>query len=604
MLEVKDSKTYIDFGKQLQPPPRFEIDYAVATTYSLDLYALLSIPLAMYYKQELDVEVTEDNFQILESLQHLRKHLKIYCQKGKISVPKANSTQLLAFIEGCVTEVAPSSPFESFHPKVWVLRFKSMDTKEIRYRLIVMSRNLTFDKSYDIAYWMEGNPSGKPKPENAELINLMTKLDKHSQFTHKKFIKDLAKVEFKLSDHFSSYCFSSFPKKESKQSVDLNTTYKSRMVVSPFLSKKMVEELNNKSATKLIVFSRKEELDKLPKKLTDLIEAYCFSQEIVNHHLYENADEGEEDQYDVHEWSNNLHAKIYLRENNGETFWDLGSANCSNAAFDRNHEFLIHLKSNIKEVSIAKIKEGLLSEYNGISVFKSYDRTLDEISVAPEEDHRQLEYDLIHCLVNPAAFAARVEPSDNNYDLILKLELSGLLLDPDYTLLCRPLGLKTAFKVVKDNSAIVFNDIPLQKLSSFIHWQIKVNSAGQVINMVTMADIDGMPDARLSHILKSIIDNPDKFIALILALLTDEPAGGFNNAESNTGFMNSFLSNPSAFNFNMPIYEELLINLSRSPERLARLSTLVDKLSEPGVTAIIPSEFTTIWKTIKEMLPR
>jgi len=54
----------------------------------------------------------------------------------------------------------------------------------------------------------------------------------------------------------------------------------------------------------------------------------------------------------------------------------------------------------------------------------------------------------------------------------------------------------------------------------------------------------------------------------------------------------------------MPIYEELLINLSRSPERLARLSTLVEKLSDPGVSAIVPAEFTTIWKTIKEMLPR
>lgn len=604
MLEVKDSNTFIDFGKQLQPPPGFEIDYAVATTYTLDLYALLSIPLAMYYKQELDVEITEDNFQILESLQHLRKHLKIYCHKGKISVPKASSIQLLAFIEGCVTEVAPSTPFESFHPKVWVLRFKSTETGEICYRLIVMSRNLTFDKSYDIAYWMEGKPIGRPKPENTELLNLTTKLDKQSPFTHKKFLQDLAKVDFQLSPHFSSYNFSSFPQINSKQSVDLDTTYKSRLVVSPFLSKGMVEELRKKSASKLIVFSRKEELDKLPKTLTDLIEAYCFSQEIVNHHLYENADEGEEDQYDAHEWSNNLHAKIYLRENKGETFWDLGSANCSNAAFDRNHEFMIHLKSNLKEAGIAKVKEGLLSEYNGIRVFKPYERLLDEISVAPEEDYRQLEFDLIHCLINPVSFTARVELTDNNYDLILQLQLSGLLLGPDYTLLCRPLGLKTAFQVVKDNTAVVFNDIPLHKLSSFIHWQIKVNSTGHIINMVTKADIAGMPDARLSHILKSIIDNPDKFMALILALLTDEPVGGFNNAESNTSFVNSFLSNPSAFNFNMPIYEELLINLSRSPERLARLSTLVEKLSDPGVSAIVPAEFTTIWKTIKEMLPR
>ena len=62
MLDVKNA--HIDFGRQLQPPPGYEIDYAVATTYTLDLYALLTIPLAMYYRQTLDSEISEDNLLI------------------------------------------------------------------------------------------------------------------------------------------------------------------------------------------------------------------------------------------------------------------------------------------------------------------------------------------------------------------------------------------------------------------------------------------------------------------------------------------------------------------------------------------------------------
>jgi hypothetical protein len=603
MLDVKSAKTFIDFGKQLQPPPGFEIDYAVATTYTLDLYALLSIPLAMYYKQALDVEVTEDNFQILEAIQNLQKHLKIYCHYGKIAVPKSSSIRLLSFIENCVIQVAPKTPFESFHPKVWVLRFKSIETKEIVYRVIVMSRNLTFDRSYDIAYWMEGKPSGGPKPENDELVSFLIKLDKYSPFQHKKFISDLAKVEFELSDHFSSYEFSSFPKKESRQSIDLDTVYKKRMVVSPFLSSGMVNKLNDKTQQKLIVFSRKEELDKLPITLTDSLDAYFFSQEIVNHHLYENADDGEDDQYDTHDWNNNLHAKIYLRENTGETLWDLGSANCSDAAFDRNHEFLLHLRSSLYVASICKVKEALLSEYNGIKVFKKYVRSFDLGTVATEEDFRQLEFDLIHSLENIKSFKAKVEPHNKNYNLSIELELAGKLLDAEYTLFCKPLGLKVSFQEVKSCIPVVFEDIPLYKLSSFIHWQVRFNSS-PVSDLVTKANVSGMPEARLSNILKSIIDNPDKFMALILALLTDEPMGGFNNAESKSLAGGPFIANPFSYHLDMPIYEELLISLSRSPERLTRLSSLIEKLNASGENQIVPKEFSNIWKTIKEILPK
>jgi hypothetical protein len=54
------------------------------------------------------------------------------------------------------------------------LRYKSTETGEVIYRLGQdVSRNPTFDKSYDIAYWMEGKPIGKIKTENTDLVSLM-----------------------------------------------------------------------------------------------------------------------------------------------------------------------------------------------------------------------------------------------------------------------------------------------------------------------------------------------------------------------------------------------------------------------------------------------
>ena len=603
MLNVRNK--HIDFGEQLQPPPGFVIDYAVATTFTLDLYALLSIPLAMYYKQSLDSEVSEENFQVLEAIQSLQKHLKIYCHKGKISVPKSTSVSLLAFIENCVTEVVPSSPFQSFHPKVWALRFKSIESKEVRYRLIVMSRNLTFDKSYDIAYWMEGEPKGSAKAENVELIQLMKKLDKESSFSHKRFIRDLARVKFELCDHFNSYNFSYFPKKESKQSIDLDTVYKQRLVVSPFLSDKMVSELQQKSKKKLIVFSRKNELDKLSEDTCNTIEPYYFSQEIVDHHLYENAEEGERDDYFTGEWDNNLHAKIFLRENGNGTFWDLGSANCSDPAFQRNYEFLINLSSNLWALSIYKAKESLLQEHHGVKIFKEYIRSIEKTDAIKETDFREIEYSLIKTLEDPDKFNARLEanPKNNRFNLIIEINPPKKLLSNDYNLYCKPIGLKGISQQIINQGSIIFSDIPIHKLSSFLHWQIKVNKTEQIIDVVSKAEIKNMPEYRLSNIFKSIIDNPEKFMLLLMALLTDEPVGGLVNDENKSMVPKGNNRAPASFKFNMPIYEELILNLSRSPERLQRLSALLEKLNDLNENEIIPKEFSKLWKTIKELLP-
>jgi hypothetical protein len=49
MLDVKRNR--LDYGRLLIPPEGFTLRQAVATTYSVDLDTLLSIPIALYYAQ-------------------------------------------------------------------------------------------------------------------------------------------------------------------------------------------------------------------------------------------------------------------------------------------------------------------------------------------------------------------------------------------------------------------------------------------------------------------------------------------------------------------------------------------------------------------------
>lgn len=597
MLDIRNA--FIDFGKILQPPPDFEIDYAVATTYSLDLYALLSIPLAMYYRQNLDSEASEDNFQLLEAIQHLPKNLKIFCNKGKIALPKANVVSLIAFIEKCVVDVMPTSEKESFHPKVWVLRFKSTYDNSVCYRVIVMSRNLTFDKSYDVAYWMEGFTKSSKKNSNTDLRKFLKELDNHSPIQHKTFIQDLAKVKFELCDSFKEYNSTFLPSKNWKEALGLNVEYNRRMIISPFLSEKTVNSFREKTKEKLIVFSRKIELDKLSLTILKEIDAYCFEQEIVDHFLYENAEEGNGDEYNSFEWDNNLHAKLYLRENVSScTEWDLGSANCTNSAFSENKEFMLHLKGTIQATSIRAIKDELTKEYNGVTVFKKYERPPNQNKVEKEPDYRYLEYLFLTQISNPDFFTAQIEKNEKRYDFLIRLNIPFAF--TECKIKANPFGVNQSVQLI-DGEEVRFENIPLHKLSSFVHWQV-LNEEGLLFSLVTKVDVQNMPDYRLSNILKSIIDNPDKFMVLIMSLLTDEPL--LNVSENNeNGKITSFMGSGFSMSTSIPVYEELLLTLSRSPKRLLRLATIIEKLSDLEEDAIIPKEFIDLWNTIKKFLP-
>lgn len=613
MLNLRNN--YIDFGEKLQPPLGYSIDYAVATTYSLDLHALLTIPLAMYYRQKLDSDISEGNFQVLDAIQNIQKHLKIYCQQGKIALPKSVSNSLYSFVEKCVVEIMPTDAFQSFHPKVWVLRFKK-ETNDRRvppiiYRVIVMSRNLTFDNSYDIAFWMQGTPKRKVNSKNDSLINLLEDLNSRSRFEHKRFINDLARVRFEIDDPFIDYSFSNLPINSPHDSIGLNKDYDKRLVISPFLSKKMVELLSQKTKRKLLIFSRRNELDKLPYELIQQIESYYFEQKLADLHHREDVDVEE---YNDSIWNHNLHAKLYLRQDETSTcYWDLGSANCSNAAFNRkgdlkgNNEFLIHLSSDLREVSVDAIKKSLLQEYNDLQLFIPYERTSDNNEKSEKEvDNRRIEYEFLQSINKN--LNAWIEPcgeiKKSFYDIHIELKLPDSFQERGYKVTCSLLGLPTLEEEIRSSKRFSFRFIPLHKISSFMHWTIIRPNFEIPIELVTKIDIKGITDFRLDSVLKSIVNSSEKFLALLRAVLSDEPQFIVTHDSSISNTISNGLHGDTAMlNFNAPIYEELLFTLSRSPNRLHRLASIIEKLDKEEDGNIVPKEFLEIWGKIKELLP-
>ena len=175
----------------------------MAATYSLDLNTLLSIPIALFYAQTLEGIGSGERIQLLEAIKRCPDVLRVYHQQGRISVPKKHN-RLYGLLESCVIGIPPKGVFSSFHPKVWVLRYEA-EEESIRYRVIVLSRNLTYDRSWDIATSLVGEVTRKSQPRNKPLVDFVRYLLDYGSFDGaESFLKDLSRVEFVPPHGFNS----------------------------------------------------------------------------------------------------------------------------------------------------------------------------------------------------------------------------------------------------------------------------------------------------------------------------------------------------------------------------------------------------------------
>ena len=132
------------------------LNWAIGTTFTLDLMTLLAVPLAFTFRdaQNDAGQLATDPLSVLAGARRYADRIVVFCHGGQTSVPRAGQSAL-AFIEQSVVATFPPRRSQSgalFHPKVWVLRYRSRDddaSAPIRYRLVCQSRNLTFDASWD-----------------------------------------------------------------------------------------------------------------------------------------------------------------------------------------------------------------------------------------------------------------------------------------------------------------------------------------------------------------------------------------------------------------------------------------------------------------------
>ena len=144
----------------LRPLPGYRVELAVGTTYSLDLTALLLAPLSFaVFDQANSGDINAiDPIRLLEAVRRHAEHTTVFCQAGGIHVP-SNYRSILTFTEDSIMEVMPVHEGAIFHPKVWALRFINQDGHR-SHRVLILSRNMTLDRSWDTALVLDEDEDG------------------------------------------------------------------------------------------------------------------------------------------------------------------------------------------------------------------------------------------------------------------------------------------------------------------------------------------------------------------------------------------------------------------------------------------------------------
>lgn len=604
MLEAADRRLFLD---ALKPPDGYSFSLGVGTTFSLDLVALLAAPLAftMFNWRDEQQGPPTDGLAILEALRRHIDRLVVFCQAGQIAVPRQHRP-LFDFLEQTVVEVSLGPEKGVFHPKVWALRFEPQSSDQpVIYRVLCMSRNLTFDRSWDTMLALEGplvertNAFSVNRPLS-EFLAALPGLAKGDVAAEAREIvgrvsDEVLRVRFEVPQPFDGFRFVPlglsrrtawpFPEKPSRA-----------LVVSPFLGATVLQDLAKGSGEHVLV-GRTEELAGVPNetrgRFTEVLE-------LMDAAVPEIEDEGEA-QPSEQTGLSGLHAKLYVLEEGWNARLWAGSANATWSAFNRNVEFLVELSGRRSQMGVDAVLGSVDTGLRRLLRRFEADEAVpaDPVQADLDDALRAMRRNL-----GAAEFAAVVGAKDGEGQFGLTLEWraeAALVLPEGDKVVCWPISLKPsrALDLGGGETRLDFGPVSFEALTSFFAFEARVKRGGKNAStrFVLNVALEGAPAGRREAVLRSLLRRPEDVLRFLLLLLSDDPfellGVGTATVEENGSPLASLGLGSSA------LFEALLRALARHPEKLEDVAHVITDLRKAGEQDDpLPAEFDAIWRPI------
>lgn len=588
----------VDYGKILTPPEGYELDFAVGTTYSLDLDAFIGICMSLGLSTDTKSTLFDNPLFMLDVLHKTSDKIALFCEGGQIHFP-SKITPLYSLLENSVYQVSvkkAKTAYPSFHPKFWLISYVN-DNGLKKYRVIVLSRNLTFDRSWDVAITLDGKKCDEITDKNKPVKDFLSFLSDDIRSKHigknkikkiQELISELDFIQFKTEDKgfddfdfiplgIGDYSIKDYPLFGKEQYYEL-------LVMSPFLSKETIKDLNRrwrKSDVRPLLFTRKESISGYSLEDCGNFNVYCMRDEVVD------GDTEEENRT-----QQDIHAKLYMLRLNSKIDAELylGSMNCSHNAMNGNIEFMIRLTCKRDYLNLKKLKQDLFcgDEGGAQNPFEKVD--VDKIKIDTEEDEN---LDSVIKAICRSKASACVEQYGDKYNIVLKTKYKQKVEDPQ--VMISPLFINDEQPL---SEKIVFAGLSLKNLSQF--YKLSVKGKNKTIQRIIVIPTSGIPENRDDAVISSIVPDTKSFYAYVSFVLGDNPVLGamdaFRVLENTDGGANTINKIVNA-----ALYEKMLKVAATNPEKLNGIEYLMRAVSNDG---IIPDDFIKLYDTFQKAVKK
>ena len=614
MLAPSNRLTLID---AMRPPAGFQLESAMAVTFTLNLQTLLAVPAAFTIAGLGEVEDDGAGARPVELIHALRVNagkLTVFSEAGYISLPPAS--RAFGFLERAVVPVrAPRGGI--VHPKVWVLRYQEATSAEAgqaagsRLRVLISSRNLTFDTSWDTMLRLDETPNRRGAMLDA-VGNLFTGLldstvtKPRAASAHRtrvgSLVQSLGTARFGLPEGVDDLRLHLLGIDKNGPSPAPNSPFPDSpdrcMIISPFLTNGFFTGVHPGPVQTLV--SRQKSLDGLSRHTLESIDRkYVFD----DGGSFEPPDRLDADASTGSGRSRvlspddpgrplvGLHAKVFAFEKGARAHLFVGSANATGAAFAHNVEILAELHGPVAELGIDRLMAGDEDQPGLDYLFHVYHRVPNGGSNGPTD------LDRIRREIAGLKIKGTVEqgsPEGQEWAVTYRCE-APLPGGEDLTISCWPVtspGHRRRIEAARPLEARFATS--LEKISGFLAFEL-THTCGEKTSFVVPVTLEGVPGNRDRHLLKALIGDARRFLRYLLALLY-ENSDHFDPREIARVVEGSAAGKSGSLN--LAVLEQLLRTMRRDPSKLARLAPLVTDLRADDA---LPPGFAELWDAIYDV---
>ncbi len=564
------------FGRSLRDPD-YRVDFAVGTTYSLDLDTFISLPFSLGFLEEPDEVMKKSVAYIFSALRLCSDRLAVFCNFSDIKVPPQTRKVYYALMEGSVFSVNASrrkNQIVNFHPKVWVIKETSL-AGDSKVKVIIMSRNLTRDGSLDCVCVLDGHvgdksaskaAQAKHEPLCAFLEYLASKADSRKRTKIGHLIEDIRCIRSFDTEGSAYDDYDFLPMGIQDYSGvetlrELTTESRDAVIVSPFLDDRTLESFS--TVRNRFLLTREDSIIEKAVELFGQENIWTMNPQMIDNDLDESVD---------------LHAKMYFStpRENSEHYLYLGSTNATQGGFDRNVEFLLRLRFRPNRTSFYDFRSYFTDD--------AEKRFSQMVGLPVGASDAQLEYRQSLALRRVIASIkdATVMPDEQKegrYSVALRLASceDAATIYP----LMRP-DLKSELT----SGQVCFEGLSLIELTEF--YVVECEELSRVVKIPTR----GIPSERDDEICRQVIGSRSQFMDCISFLLSESKASYVIDRAMSSSLPTSSGEGEGEDVAFAAVYESILRQAYEDPDTFDDIRTFVDSLPAD----VVPEEFDSLYR--------